>query len=373
MWHSIVVKILMVTNGYPDCPGSYRGIFIKKLCLALKKEGLDVSVVCPRVFRKSPFFEVDDGIPVHRFWYPSGEKPLGQSGKIPVFAMIIYMVAGLFTSLRIIIREKPDMIHGNWIVPTGLIAAVAGKLTGRWVINTAHGMDVRISNNFPVSYLFKLAACLSDELTIVGEYMSENKLLKNAEVIPCGVDEGFFEVKADMKSKTVISTRSHEPIYDVETLIKAIPFVLAKIPEANFVIIGDGSLNKHLQNLSAELGVSSSVTFTGRIDNSEIPAYMEKAKVYVSTSLADGTSVSLLEAMAAGLSPVVSDIEANRPFVNENSLFNKQDFNGLSDCIIRALGGSSTLDSDGTFNENVSWPAIAQKYIHLYNQLADKT
>jgi L-malate glycosyltransferase len=373
MWHRIVVKILMVTNGYPDYPGSYRGIFIKKLCLALKNEGLDILVVCPRVFKKSPYLEIDEGIQVHRFWYPSGEKPLGQSGKVPVFAMIIYMLTGLFTSLRLIIKEKPDIIHGNWIVPTGLIAAVAGKLTGRPVVNSAHGMDVRISNNFPVTYLFKMAAYLSDKLTIVGEYMKGNKPLKNAEIIACGVDEGFFEVKADVKSKTVISTRSLEPIYDVETLIKAVPFVLAKDPEAKFIIIGDGTLKEHLQNLSADLGVSDSVTFTGRIDNSEIPAYMNKAKVYVSTSLADGTSVSLLEALAAGLSPVVSDIDANRPFVNETCLFDKQDFKDLSNAITRALGGSGTIDANRTFNENVSWPAIAQKYIHLYIQLADKT
>jgi L-malate glycosyltransferase len=363
----------MVTNGYPDYPGSYRGIFIKKLCHALKKQRLDIVVLCPRVFRRSPFFEIDDGIPIHRFWYPSGEKPLGQSGRVPKFAMVVYMITGLAAAFRLIIKEKPDIIHGNWIVPTGLIAAIAGKLTGRPVINTAHGMDVRIAENFPVNILFKTAALLSNKLSVVADYMTDNILLKNAFIIPCGIDDSFFEVKANLQSKTIISTRSLEPIYDVETLIRAIPLVLAKEPEAKFIIIGSGSLNEHLQNLAAELGVSDSITFTGQIDNSEIPAYMKKAKVYVSTSLADGTSVSLLEALAAGLVPVVTDIDANKPFVNENNLFKRGNFKELSNAIKKALASSGTAVSDRAVNENLSWPTIAQKYIHLYNQLADKT
>ena len=373
MWHSIVVKILMVTNGYPDCPGSYRGIFIKKLCLAFKNEGLEIVVLCPRVFKKSPFFEMDEGIPVHRFWYPSGEKPLGQSGKIPIFAMIVYMITGLFASLNLIIKVKPNIIHGNWIVPTGLIAAIAGKLTGRPVVNSVRGMDYRIGEKALIKPLFNLASRLSDKITVVSENMKSNKVLAGAEVISSGVDDKFFEVTADPDSKTIISTRSLEPIYGVETLIKAVPFVLTKEPEAKFIIIGDGSINEHLKNLSAELGVSDRITFTGRIDNSEIPAYMQKAKVYVSTSLADGTSVSLLEALAAGLSPVVTDIDANRPFVNENSLFKKGDHKDLANGIIKALYKFENLNNNKTTNEYISWHAIAGKYIQKYKQIADKT
>lgn len=372
MWHSIIVKILMVTNGYPDYPGSYRGIFIKKLCLALKKQGLDIVVLCPRVFKRSPFFEMDEGIPIHRFWYPSGEKPLGQSGRVPKFAMVFYMITGFFAALRLIIKEKPDILHGNWIVPTGLIAAATGKLTGRPVINSVRGMDYRIAENRLIKPLFKLAAWLSDIITVVSESMKSNKALAGAEVISSGVDDRFFEINSAPDSKTVISTRSLEPIYDVETLIRAVPFVIERESGAKFIIIGGGSLDGHLQNLAAELGVSDSITFTGRIDNSEIPSYMEKSKIYVSTSLADGTSVSLLEALAAGLIPVVTDIDANKPFVKERNLFKKGDFKELSNAIIKALERSRTLDSDRNIDENVSWPTIAQKYLHLYKQLADK-
>jgi L-malate glycosyltransferase len=369
----LIVKVLMISNGYPDYPGSYRGIFIKKLCLALKKEGVEIVVLCPKVFKTSQKFEIDEGIPVYRFWYPSGEKPLGQSGKIPIFAMIVYMISGLFAAIRLIIKEKPDIIHGHWIVPTGFIAAIAGKLTGRSVVNTAHGMDVRLSGKFPVSLLFKIAVFLSEGITVVADYMTNNIILKNALIIPCGIDDRFFETKADSMSKIVISTRSFEPIYDVGTLIRAIPLVLEKVPEARFIIIGDGSLRKHLENLALEFGVSDKINFTGLMDNREIPSYMEKAKVYVSTSLADGTSVSLLEALATGLIPVVSDIEANKMFVSENGLFKKGDNRNLANAIMNALISSDSSNINRKIDENVSWPVIARKYIKQYNQIADKT
>jgi L-malate glycosyltransferase len=370
---ALIVKVLMISNGYPDYLGSYRGIFIKKLCLALKKEGVEIVVLCPKVFKISPKFEIDEGIPVYRFWYPSGEKPLGQSGKIPVLAMIVYMISGLFAAIHLIIKEKPDIIHGNWIVPTGLISGLAGFITGRPVINTAHGMDVRISNKFPVSILFRLAVAFSKKVTVVANYMKDYGCLKNTTVIPCGIDERFFEVKPDYNSKTVISTRSLEPVYDIETLIKAVPLVLQEEPDASFIIIGCGSQKEYLQNLANKLNVTKRIIFMGMLDNSKIPSYMEKAKVYVSTSLADGTSVSLLEALAAGLVPVVSDIDANRIFVHEDGMFKRGDPQNLANAIINALIGPGTSDSGGVVNENVSWSAIAQKYIKLYNQLADKT
>ncbi len=363
----------MISNGYPDYPGSYRGIFIKKLCLALKNEGIEIIVLCPKVFKESRKFEIDEDIPVHRFWYPSRGKPLGQSGKIPVFAMSVYMLTGLFAALRLIIKEKPDIIHGNWIVPTGLIAAFAGKLTGRHVINSVRGMDYRIGQKSLIKPLFNLSAFLSDGITVVSENMKSNMALSCAEVISSGIDERFFEVNPDNNSKTVISTRSLEPVYDVETLIKAVPLVIQEEPDASFIIVGEGSQKKYLQNLADELGFTRNIIFTGMLDNSEIPSYMEKAKVYVSTSLADGTSVSLLEALAAGLVPVVSDIDANRTFVHDDGLFKRGDARNLANAIVNALKSSDSTDISSKIDENVSWPAIARKYIKQYNQIADKS
>jgi glycosyltransferase involved in cell wall biosynthesis len=80
----------------------------------------------------------------------------------------------------------------------------------------------------------------------------------------------------------------------------------------------------------------------------------------------------LLEALAAGLLPVVTDIDANKPFVNENSLFKKGDHQDLANGIIKALYSINTPCNDKISNEHISWSAIAQKYIQQFNLIADK-
>jgi len=369
------MKVLIISNGYPDYKGSYRGIFIQRLCLELKRIGVDVVMLTPKVFRQSPLFEEADGMRVYRFWYPSGNKPLGQSGKIPVFAMGIYMISGILNALRLIIKERPDIIHGNWIVPTGLIAGIAGLITRVPVVNSALGMDIRIGMQGPTRILFDVALGLSDKMTVVSDAMKNRKGLASAEVIPFGVDDSFFGVKGKEKDNIVISTRSLEPIYNIETLIRAVPLVLEAIPDARFIILGAGSEEIYLKDLAERLGVTDRLGFIGKIPNSEIPDFMEDARVYVSTSLADGTSVSLLEAMSAGLIPVVTDIDANRPWITHGKygyLFEAKDHQNLAKNIIKALTGKSPVSSLEQkriwLKERISWSSVAKRFINIYNQ-----
>src|SRR5208337_1458002 len=156
--------------------------------LELIKNELEVVVLTPKILKDSAYFEEDGGIKVYRFWFPSSNKQLNQMDSIPVIPMAIYMVSGLIKALRLISTHKPDVIHGNWIVPTGLIAAIAGRLTHIPVINTAHGLDLRISEKQPVRALFDLAVKLSGKTIVVSSSMRSRKILTDSEIIPMGVD-----------------------------------------------------------------------------------------------------------------------------------------------------------------------------------------
>lgn len=367
----------MITTSYPDYEGSYRGIFIQKLCYELKNQGIDVMVLTPRIFKQSPLFETDQGIKVHRFRFPSKDKPLNQLDSIPLLPMCIYMISGFLKALRIILKEKPDIIHGNWIVPTGLIAALAGLFTNTPVINTARGMDMRISEKGPVKSMFNLAAGLSKRLIVVSPAMKSRHVLRNAEVITSGVDEVFFDITSKHQSQTVLYARSLEPVYDAETLIKSIPYVIAKKSDADFIFAGSGSQETYLKNLAKQLGITGKIKFLGRISNEHVASLMKDAGVYVSTAKADGTSIALLEAMASGLVPVVTDIEANRPFISHGKdgyLFPPGDEKVLAECIIKALSreiSNSDLENKRKeIKDTIYWNTIAKKYIAIYDQLA---
>ena len=75
------------------------------------------------------------------------------------------------------------------------------------------------------------------------------------------------------------------------------------------------------------LNINSSVKFLGRVPHEEMPNLLAQADIYVSTSLHDGTSVSLLEAMGSGAFPVVTDIPSNREWIinGENGFLVSED------------------------------------------------
>ena len=147
--------------------------------------------------------------------------------------------------------------------------------------------------------------------------------MRKTTVLPMGVDEAFFkrglQAKQSLSKRNyvILSNRNLQPIYNISQLIKAIPIVLEEDSNVRFWIAGEGSEKEDLRNRVDELGVSSSVQFLGRIPHEKMPDLLGDADIYVSTSTTDGTSVSLLEAMASGAFPVVTDIPANREWITD--------------------------------------------------------
>jgi L-malate glycosyltransferase len=369
------MKVLLITTSYPDFQGSTRGIFIQRLCRELVSLGVEVAVLTPRVYGESPLLEEEPGIRTYRFRYPSGNTPLNRLGSIPVFAMGVYMLSGLFAALALIRKERPDVIHGNWIVPTGLIASLAGLLTGTPVVNTARGMDMRVSERGIIRHLFNLAVRLSSRVTVVSESMRERAILKDAEVIASGVDTAFFRVEPGRGSSTILHLRSFEPVYDAGTVLQAFPSVLERIPGARLILAGSGSLEVSLQELAKGLGIGHAVEFIGVVQNREVPALMGRAEIYVSASVADGTSIALLEAIAAGLVPVVTDIEANRNHVTherDGFLFRARDPHDCAHMLVRALtegiGPEILEEKRARLARTGAWSSVANRFITSYNE-----
>jgi glycosyltransferase involved in cell wall biosynthesis len=102
-------------------------------------------------------------------------------------------------------------------------------------------------------------------------------------------------------------------------LIKATQIVLNAIPKTKFVILGKGSQEKYLIELSQKLGVLENIHFVGMVSNDELPEYLRLADVYVSTSLSDaGIAASTAEAMATGLPVVTTNTGENEKWISDN-------------------------------------------------------
>lgn len=177
----------------------------------------------------------------------------------------------------------------------------------------------------------------------------------------------------------VISTRSLNPVYDVGTLIQAIPIILAEVPAAKFIICGKGKQENQLQTLTRKLGIERNVIFAGWVSHAELATYLAASDIYVSTSLSDGTSNCLLEAMACGLPAVVTDIPANRSWIQESEngfLFPARNHAILAKQVIKLLHNEQDRKDFGHKSrrevELKADPEIEmQKLEHIYMQLVE--
>lgn len=113
----------------------------------------------------------------------------------------------------------------------------------------------------------------------------------------------------------VVSTRLWEPIYKIDVLLEAFHRAHARSPALRLLLLGDGSLRSMVDRSVAECGLGEVVYRPGRVPPGELPHYFRAADVYMSCTASDGTSVSLLEALATGLPAIVTDRFGNREWI----------------------------------------------------------
>jgi glycosyltransferase involved in cell wall biosynthesis len=382
-------SVLLITNAYPDFDSSYRGIFIKKLAQLLQKDGYEISVVTPKIYKGSHYFEKQNGLRIYRFPFFAGNKLLIQYEKIPYLRMILFYITGFFLTIFAVVKHRCCLIHAHWAIPTGVIGALVGVLLRKPLIVTIHGSDFRMAmdRSFLLRKLFLYVCRRARHVTCVSEVQKrEIEQLgiggEKISVFPMGIDATFLEVgknrERDLKNRsfTILSNRNLLPIYNVSLLIRAIPVVLKEEPKAQFIIAGEGPEKENIEKEAENLNVSSSVRFLGQVPHEEMPNILAQADIYVSTSLYDGTSISLLEAMGSGAFPIVTDIPANREWITngKNGFLVPTDEEGvLANRIIDAIRNHALLEKSRENNlfiveEKALWPVNIGRIKKVYTE-----
>jgi glycosyltransferase involved in cell wall biosynthesis len=132
-----------------------------------------------------------------------------------------------------------------------------------------------------------------------------------------GADAEFFSPPPDPPGGfDIVSMRSWEPNYNIDVIVRAFARFSGEAGDlaagSRLHLLGGGSMEPALRALARELGVDGRVVFHGRRDDAGMREVLRACRVCVSVPTSDATSVSMLEAMACGLSLVASDLPANR-------------------------------------------------------------
>ena len=150
-----------------------------------------------------------------------------------------------------------------------------------------------------------------------------------------------------LKVPRVLSCRLHKPLYRVDAIVRAFAALASQgAPSAagwGLDVAASGPETAALQRLAGGLGADGCVAFHGHLDTAQLLGCYQRASVYVSFPVSDGTSVSLLEAMAHGCVPVVSDLPANREWVVDGlNGFVVADASELPAALARAMALAAT-------------------------------
>jgi glycosyltransferase involved in cell wall biosynthesis len=271
-------------------------------------------------------------------------------GPVRIAHALRYRRAGLARTLR---RIDPDVVHAHYIVEHGFYGAVS--LQCPYVV-TAWGSDALVEpERDPISRMIaRWTLRRADLVTSNNRYMAQRIVQLGApasrvEVVVLGAERYDIERAAESVNlraadapPTIISTRAHELLYNIDNIIDAHARVVRAAPDARLVIAHGGSLSAALQERARH--VAGRVEFVGYLDRASFRDALTNAHVFVSVPSSDGTSVALLQAMGAGAFPVVSDLPTQHEWIESGAtgfLVPLRQPDVLADRIIAAIGDSA--------------------------------
>ncbi len=161
------------------------------------------------------------------------------------------------------------------------------------------------------------------------------------------------------------------PVKNYPLLLKAFASLPANVP-TELVLVGEGPERAALEQLASELGIRARVKFAGH--RNDVPQVLQGLDIFVLPSINEGMSNTLLEAMAAGLPVVASDVGGNREIVQDERsglLFRSGDAEGAASRLLRLAKGADLRHGLGQaaaarVREHFSMEAMLRRYEALY-------
>jgi glycosyltransferase involved in cell wall biosynthesis len=221
---------------------------------------------------------------------------------------------GLILRLARLFRGA-DAVHTHNERPLIYAAPAARLARVPRVVHTRHGRGVGISRRQRL--LANLVAQATDHYVCVSEDCFQLSIAqglhpRRVETLHNGIDTRRFAYRGPLAGGPAIIVARLAPEKDIATLLRAVARVVYERPAFRLEIAGDGPCLPELRQLTAELGLNANVEFLGMVR--DVPGLLARAGMYVLSSISEGVSLTVLEAMARGL-PVAATRVGGTPEV----------------------------------------------------------
>ena len=397
------MRITILTSSYPRFPGDGTAPFIQSIAEHLIKIGHEVEVVAPY----DTEVQVDESakVKVHRFRYiwPARWHIMGHTRSLQadvrlrplVFFLLPFFLLGAWIKLTQVARvQKSQLIHVNWVLPNGPVAALVSAIQGIPFVVSLHGSDVFIAQRNPIyrsvaGWVFRRAAAVT---ACSREMLQSAKGLgapQDTQLLAWGANPDIFQPKPkripgnrleDAQIKIIALGRFvHKKGFDV--LLHAFAALALRHPNALLIIGGDGPLRISLEELTKALNIQKHVIFPGRISWDQAADFLSQGDIFVLPSIQDeygnldGLPTVLLEAMSCGLPVVASDLGGVNLVINDSVnglLVPPGDTKALVEVLERLLEDIDERKKLGqTARKSVvsehNWAAVAGKLTKIFN------
>jgi len=362
------MRILITTSTFPTQVDDGVPRFVFDLAQALAKSA-KVEVLAPAA-PGAASYEVRGGVPIHRFTYfwPRRSQRLAPGIRdnlrtswlarlqVPFFFLFQWLAMR-----RLVRRFKPDVVNAHWLVPQGLVAAVAkGKRSPMKLVLHVHAGDVDLLRNVAPgpriarfvlgrsAVVFAASRQVRSRLDAIAGYST------GAYSRPMGVDLDLFAAPrlsgqlpaSPFPGGFILFVGRLVEKKGLHYLLHAMPSVVAEHPDVGLVVIGSGPEESTLRGETASLSISHRVIFLGSRSHADVARYLQACRAFAVPSIVDsrgeteGMPTVIVEAMAAGAAIVATSV-AGIPEVLQDGvtawLCTEKDAAGLATSLNEAL------------------------------------
>ncbi len=288
---------------------------------------------------------------------------------------------------EILAMLKPDVLHAGPLHGPGYIAALSRfspLASMSWGADILHDAEVNPDDRRKIDQtLQRSTVFIGDNLAVVEKAVSDYGFpLERVFRFPWGVDLAHFSPAGHSPLReqlgwqdnfVFLSNRSFEDIYGVDVILRAFIEAEKHAPEIRLLLYGRGSREAELRRMADSAGLTGKIHFGAFVGRADLPASYNAADVFLSASHCDGSSVSLMEALACGKPAIVSDIPGNREWVSHSEngwIFQDGDSHELAALMLTAsrdlnlaeMGEKSRLLAEDKADWSRNFPVLLEAY-----------
>ena len=411
---------IAIASFYPSVGGAETQTLAQ--CQYLREQGYEVQVVTLRHKLEWLSREPIRGVPVRRV----GGLFLGKRATMPrLLKQLMYLFAILDMSWTLWRERKNyDLLQlcqfSILALPFGLVCRLAGKPMTIVVISSGRDKDRKTRSTGATliagpldpntswlkvdgytwidgdlanvksagervarlthSILKSIGAVVIVLSTRMKNYVQSNGFdLPGMQLVPNGVDMSRFHPAPDHPSeeraKTVVCVSKLRYEKGIDVLLQAWRLVHEQVPDARLVIIGDGPIQRQLQQMADALDITSSVEFAGL--QRDVPAQLHRGAIGVLPSRWEGMPNALLEAMASGLACVATRVSGSEDIIQSGvngQLVEPEDYEEMASALLQLLRDPALTEKYGkaaraTIEQHYTLEQVMGMYTTIYHRL----